>query len=75
MLFSSCGKLNWEQQWSQFTAMQSSMLVQGRVDSIASVFHTAAEDLGRGEVDAQVVKVVWDTLLPGKKLISARCTL
>jgi len=51
------------------------MLVQGRVDSIASVFHTAAEDLGRGEVDAQVVKVVWDTLLPGKKLISARCTL
>lgn len=36
-----------------------------RVASIPKVFAAAAADMGRSEVEAEVVKAVWDRLLPG----------
>lgn len=36
-----------------------------RVDSILPVFAAAAKDLGKKDIDAEVVKAVWDRLVPG----------
>eukprot|EP00873_Tetraselmis_striata_P018220 jgi/Tetstr1/438484/TSEL_027039.t1 len=38
---------------------------QARVSSIQAVFDAAAADLGKAEVDAEVVERVWHRLLPG----------
>lgn len=38
---------------------------QARVDSIARVFQAAARDLGQPSVDAEVVRAVWDRIVPG----------
>ncbi|KAF5837102.1 Alpha/Beta hydrolase protein [Dunaliella salina] len=38
---------------------------QGRAESIPLVFDAAAADLGRDKVDTQVVREVWNRILPG----------
>ncbi|GFH08541.1 uncharacterized protein LOC101504608, partial [Haematococcus lacustris] len=38
---------------------------QGRVDSVPQVFRTAAQDMGKPEVDSAVVCAVWQRLTPG----------
>ena len=38
---------------------------QGRVDSLTNFFNAAASDLGKASVDAEVVRLVWDRLVPG----------
>lgn len=38
---------------------------QGRVDSIKAVFEEARSDLGKNEIDEEVVQKVWDRIAPG----------
>ncbi|KAL3368944.1 hypothetical protein AABB24_009644 [Solanum stoloniferum] len=38
---------------------------QGRVDSIKDVFEEACSDLGKNEIDKEVVEKVWDRIAPG----------
>lgn len=38
---------------------------QGRVDSIKAVFEEACGDLGKTEIDKEVVEKVWDRIAPG----------
>ncbi|XP_057477422.1 uncharacterized protein LOC130765096 [Actinidia eriantha] len=38
---------------------------QGRVDSIKAVFEEARIDLGKNEIDKEVVEKVWDRIAPG----------
>ncbi|CAK8568840.1 unnamed protein product [Lathyrus sativus] len=38
---------------------------QGRVESIKKVFEVASEDLGKSEIDKEVVEKVWDRIAPG----------
>nr|KYP65176.1 Putative esterase yitV [Cajanus cajan] len=38
---------------------------QGRVDSIKPLFEVARDDLGKGAIDKEVVKKVWDRIAPG----------
>ncbi|POO03952.1 Alpha/beta hydrolase fold [Trema orientale] len=38
---------------------------QARVDSIKPVFEVARNDLGKSEIDKEVVKKVWDRIAPG----------
>ncbi|KAJ8432393.1 hypothetical protein Cgig2_009995 [Carnegiea gigantea] len=38
---------------------------QGRVDSIKAVFEVACADLGKSEIDKEVVEKVWDRIAPG----------
>ena len=44
-----------------------------RAATIPAVFEAAAMDMGRSQVTADVVRAVWDKLLPG--LLQVRCPL
>ena len=47
---------------------------QGRVDSMPDIFDAAAADLNRTAVDADVVRAVWERMLPGAKGVALRHT-